>query len=208
MFPVHWTLEWSYRGNPLYGEWRLNPTIVHHVWRCSYICLHHTKNTISSFLFPKKIEGKTLGELTHGQAHCYNSFPEQVEGAVAVFDFDCSMMDLTCLLHSPAVDTAFAQGPGVTGVTEQLAETGTWKAEFKWVGSPPEVDWDHSECKSSFCILTLWGCVFERCAAANKISYQCCVRIVLDFLQVLLDKGRAFSSKVFGWNVRLPCWLW
>lgn len=36
-----------------------------------------------------------------------------------------SMMDLTCLLHSPAVDTAFAQGPGVTGVTEQLAETGT-----------------------------------------------------------------------------------
>lgn len=32
------------------------------------------------------------------------------------------MMDLTCLLHSPAVDTAFAQGPGVT---EQLAETGT-----------------------------------------------------------------------------------
>lgn len=83
------------------------------------------KNTISSFLFPKKIEGKTLGELTHGQAHCYNSFPEQVEGAVAVFDFDCSMMDLTCLLHSLAVDTAFAQGPGVTGVTEQLAETGT-----------------------------------------------------------------------------------
>lgn len=83
------------------------------------------KNTISSFLFPKKIEGKTLGELTHGQAHCYNSFPEQVEGAVAVFDFDCSIMDLTCLLHSPAVDTAFAQGPGVTGVTEQLAETGT-----------------------------------------------------------------------------------
>lgn len=83
------------------------------------------KNTISSFLFPKKIEGKTLGELTHGQAHCYKSFPEQVEGAVAVFDFDCSMMDLTCLLHSPAVDTAFAQGPGVTGVTEQLAETGT-----------------------------------------------------------------------------------
>lgn len=83
------------------------------------------KNTISSFLFPKKIEGKTLGEFTHGQAHCYNSFPEQVEGAVAVFDFDCSMMDLTCLLHSPAVDTAFAQGPGVTGVTEQLAETGT-----------------------------------------------------------------------------------
>lgn len=50
------------------------------------------KNTISSFLFPKKIEGKTLGELTHGQAHCYKSFPEQVEGAVAVFDFDCSIL--------------------------------------------------------------------------------------------------------------------
>uniref|UniRef100_I3JBK1 Pecanex-like protein n=1 Tax=Oreochromis niloticus TaxID=8128 RepID=I3JBK1_ORENI len=50
------------------------------------------KNTMSSFLFPKKIEGKTLGELTHGQAHCYKSFPEQVEGAVAVFDFDCSIM--------------------------------------------------------------------------------------------------------------------
>lgn len=90
------------------------------------------KNTISSFLFPKKIEGKTLGELTHGQAHCYKSFPEQVEGAVAFFDFDCSIlaqraMDDGSNLSSPqpAVDTAFAQGPGVTGVTEQLAETCT-----------------------------------------------------------------------------------
>lgn len=97
-----------------------------------YICLHHTKTQCPLFFSLKKIEGKTLGELTHGQAHCYKSFPEQVKGAVALFDFDCSIlaqraMDDGSNLSSPqpAVDTAFAQGPGVTSVTEQLAETGT-----------------------------------------------------------------------------------
>lgn len=51
---------------------------------------------------------------------------------MALFDFDCSIlaqraMDDGSNLSSPqpVVDTAFAQGPGVTSVTEQLAETGT-----------------------------------------------------------------------------------
>lgn len=70
------------------------------------------------------------------------------------------MAELACLLHNHSWPLPCAVTRPCRQICHQhlssFSQPDIWNAKFKWVWSPFQADWDHSWCKTSFYMLTLW----------------------------------------------------